>query len=233
MNNQIKGMFYYYTVDVVRTAKIFFTILIGIIIASAVICYLLLGIDEFKMYFAIPFATYFNVGIIGFQLVKGNVPFGLKMGATRKNMYVMQLYFMFVYSVVIAFIGSTLQQITEWLFQAAGITNYIYVHPAMLLTDNWIMRIVVDTLVMFFIMALLYFIALIFYRTGLAGGGIVLGALLVISLYGAFEGWLVDSLINLFSDTTIMTFVSMFFIGIVFYLLGFPFMRKVTIVNRR
>ncbi|WP_080875188.1 hypothetical protein [Oceanobacillus timonensis] len=233
MNNQIKGMFYYYTVDVVRTAKIFFSILIGIIIASAIICYLLLGVDEFKMYFAIPFATYFNVGIVGFQLVKGNVPFGLKMGATRKNMYVMQLYFMFVYSLAIAFIGSTLQQITEWIFQAAGVTNYIYVHPAMLLTDNWIMRIVVDTLVMFLIMAVLYFIALLFYRTGLAGGGTVLGVLMVVILYGAFEGWLVDAVVNLFSDVTIMTFISMFFIGIVFYLIGFPFMRKITIINRR
>ncbi|CEI81401.1 hypothetical protein J18TS1_22420 [Oceanobacillus oncorhynchi subsp. incaldanensis] len=233
MNNQIKGMFYYYTVDVVRTAKIFFSILTGIIIASAIICYLLLGVDEFKMYFAIPFATYFNVGIVGFQLVKGNVPFGLKMGATRKNMYVMQLYFMFAYSLAIAFIGSTLQQVTEWLFQAVGVTNYIYVHPAMFLTDNWIMRIVVDALVMFLIMAVLYYIALLFYRTGLVGGGTVLGVLMVVTLYGAFEGWLVDAVVNLFSDVTIMTFVSMFFIGIVFYLIGFPFMRKITIVNRR
>ncbi|MFD1067777.1 hypothetical protein [Oceanobacillus locisalsi] len=233
MNNQIKGMFYYYAVDVTRTAKIFFTILIGIILASAVVCYLLLGIDEFEMYWAIPFATYVNVGVVGFQLVKGNVPFGLKMGATRKNMYVMQLYFMFIYSFVIAFLGSTLQQVTEWLFQAVGVTNYIYVHPAMLVTDNWAMRIVVDTLVMFSIMALLLLIGLIYYRTGLTGVGSLLGMLLVVVLYGVFEGWLIEAFINVFSDATMMTFVSMFFIGIVFYLLGFPFMRRITIVNRR
>ncbi|WP_152655150.1 hypothetical protein [Oceanobacillus sp. CFH 90083] len=233
MNNQIKGMLYFYSTEVIRTAKIFFTILIGIIIASAVVCYLLLGIDEFKMYFAIPFATYFNVGVVGFLLVKNSLPFGLKMGATRKNMYVMQLYFMAVYSFIIATLGSSLQQLTEWLFQAIGITNYIYVHPAMFLTDNWIMRIVVDTLVMFFIMALLYLIGLIFYRTGLAGGGSLLGVLLVVTLYGVFEGWMVDAAVDLFSNITVMTFVMIFLIGIVFYLLGFPFMRKITIVNRR
>ncbi len=102
------------------------------------------------MYFAIPFGTYFNVGVVGVLLVKGSVPFGLKMGATRKNMYLMHLYFMAVYSFIMAFLGSTLQQITEWIFNIVGVTNYIYVHPAMLLTDNWVMRIVVDTFVMFF-----------------------------------------------------------------------------------
>lgn len=233
MNNQVKGMLYYYTVDVARTAKIFFAILIGIIAASAIVCYLLLGVDEFKMYFAIPFATYFNVGVIGFQLVKGNVPFGLKMGATRKNIYRMQFYFMILYSIAIAVLGSTLQQITEWLFQGLGITNYIYVHPAMALTDNWATRIAVDTLVMFFIMALLYFIALIFYRTGLIGGGSLLGVLLVIVLYGVFEGWMIEGMVNIFSDVTLMAFVILFLIGIVCYLMGFLFMQKITIIKTR
>lgn len=233
MNNQTKGMLYYYSIDVIRTAKIFFTILIGIIIASAIICYLLRGVEEFKMYFAIPFAAYFNVGIIGFQLVKGNVLFGLKMGATRKNIYAMQLYFMAFYSFAIAFLGNTLQLVTEWIFKGAGITNYIYVHLAMLLTDNWVTRIVVDTLVMFFIMALLYLIALIFYRTGLAGGGSLLGILLVIILYGAFDGWLIQAVTDLFSDITLMTFVGMFLIGVVFCLISFLFMKKITIVKTR
>ncbi|MEK4302348.1 hypothetical protein MKY30_23605 [Oceanobacillus sp. FSL W8-0428] len=234
MNNQIKGMFYAYSTEVIRTAKIFFAIFIGCIIASAIICYLLLGaVDDFKMYFAIPFGTYFNVGVVGVLLVKGSVPFGLKMGATRKNMYLMHLYFMAVYSFIMAFLGSTLQQITEWIFNIVGVTNYIYVHPAMLLTDNWVMRIVVDTFVMFFIMALLYLIGLIFYRTGLAGAGSLLGVLLVVILYGVFEGWMIQAAVDLFSNITLMTFVMLFLIGIVLYLIGFPFIRKITIVNRR
>ncbi|MFD1416740.1 hypothetical protein [Oceanobacillus jeddahense] len=233
MNNQIKGMFYAYSTEVIRTAKIFLSIFTGMIIISAIICYLLLGVDEFKMYFAIPFGTYFNVGVVGVLLVKNSVPFGLKMGATRKNMYLMHLYFIAAYSFIMAFLGSTLQQVTEWLFQAVGVTNYIYVHPAMLLTDNWAMRIVVDTFVMIFIMALLYLIGLIFYRTGLIGAGSLLGVLLVVVLYGVFEGWLIQAAVDLFSNVTLMTFVTIFLIGLMFYLVSFPFMRKITIVNRR
>lgn len=233
MNNQIKGLLYYYSTDVIRSAKIFFTILTGAIIASAIVCYLLLGVEEFKMYFAIPFATYFNVAIVAVLLVQGSVPFGLKMGATRKNMYKMHLYFMAMYSFVIALLGSTLQQVTEWIFHAFGITSYIYVHPAMVLTDNWAMRIAVDTLVMFFIMTLLYLFALIFYRTGLIGGGSLLGILFVVILYGVFEGWLIELAINLFSNVTIITFVSMALIGLGFYFIGFLFMRKITIMNTR
>ncbi|WP_040978955.1 hypothetical protein [Oceanobacillus jeddahense] len=233
MNNQIKGMFYAYSTEVIRTAKIFLSIFTGMIIISAIICYLLLGVDEFKMYFAIPFGTYFNVGVVGVLLVKNSVPFGLKMGATRKNMYLMHLYFIVAYSFIMAFLGSTLQQVTEWLFQAVGVTNYIYVHPAMLLTDNWAMRIVVDTFVMIFIMALLYLIGLIFYRTGLIGAGSLLGVLLVVVLYGVFEGWLIQAAVDLFSNVTLMTFVTIFLIGLMFYLISFPFMRKITIVNRR
>ncbi|WP_440895087.1 hypothetical protein ACS127_10990 [Amphibacillus sp. Q70] len=233
MNNQIKGMFYYYSIDVIRSLKIFFTILIGILLASAVVCYLLLGMDEFHMYFALPFATYTNVGIIAFQLVKGNVAFGLKMGAVRKNIYLMQVYFMFAYSIIIAVLSSTLQLITEWLFEAFNITNFIFWHPAVLLTDNWVTRIIVDALVMFFIMALLYLMALIFYRTGLIGGGSLLGLLIVITLHGVFEGWIIRGLMDIFSNITMVSFVTLFIIGIGFCLLGFPFMRRITVVKTR
>lgn len=233
MNNQIKGMFYYYSIDVIRTLKIFFIILIGMLLASSIVCYLLLGMDEFHMYFALPFATYTNVGIVAFQLVKGNVPFGLKMGAVRKNIYLMQVYFMFVYSIFVAILSSTLQLVSEWLLEAFNITNFIFWHPAVLVSDNWAMRIAVDTLVMFFIMALLYLIALIFYRTGLVGGSILLGILCVVSLHGFFEGWMIRGLMDILSNITMMSFVSLFIIGIGFWLLGYPFMRRITIVKTR
>ncbi|WP_066188008.1 MULTISPECIES: hypothetical protein [Gracilibacillus] len=233
MNHQIKGMLYYYTQGVLHSTKIFWTILVAIILTMNIICYLLLDVADFEMYFAIPFATYTNVAIVSYQLIKGNVPFGLKMGATRKNIYIMQLYFMVLYSFAMAVAASTFRQIIEWLQQWAGITNYQFVHPAMALTDNWAMRIVVDTLVMFFLMAALYLIALIFYRTGLLGGGILLGAMLVTVLFGVFEGWMIDLVMNVIPNVDFMSFVILFAIGIVFSLIGFPFMRRITIVQTR
>ncbi|GAB2535623.1 hypothetical protein [Gracilibacillus alcaliphilus] len=233
MNNQIKGMMYYYTQGVIYSAKIFLLILAGLLAVSCIICYLLLGTDEFKMYFAIPFATYFNVGIIGYQLVKGNVPFGLKMGAVRKNIYIMQVYFMLLYSMVMAVIGNVLQLVTELLQKWIGIDNFQFTHLAMLLSDNPATRIVVDTLVMFFIMNLLYLFGLIFYRTGLLGGTILLAVLLLVVLFGVFEGWLIRGVIDVMSNISWMFFITLFVLGIAFWLIGYPLMRKITVVKTR
>lgn len=233
MNNQIKGMFYYYSIDVIRTLKIFFTIITAILIVFSAIGYLFGNTNNFRINFILPFATYINVGIIAYQLTKGNVSFALKMGAIRKNIYLMQLYFMLVYSALVAILSSTLESVTEWLLNIFNITNFSLEHPAALLNDTWAMRILVDFSIMFFIMILLYLIGLFFYRTGLIGGGILMGGLLVIVLYGISEGWIIRGITSIISNITIMSFVILLIIGFGLFLIGYPFMRRITIVKAK
>lgn len=232
MNNQVKGLIYYYTQDMKYHVKIFWTILIAIIVATSIMAYFLMGVEGSRFYWAFPFATYTNVAIIAFQSVKKDIPFGLKMGAIRKNIFLSYAYFFFCYSLLMAIAANTLQTILEGLLNVFGVTNYIFGHPAMLLTDTWLTRTVIDTFIMFFLMALLLLVGLIFYQSGLLGGGITLGAILVVILYGLFQGWLIEAFANILSDASMLTFATIFVIGIGLYLFSYLFIQRVTVVRK-
>ncbi|MCF3943704.1 hypothetical protein [Oceanobacillus alkalisoli] len=232
MNNQVKGLIYYYAQDMKHQVKIFWLILITITVATSIMAYFLMDVADSQFFWAFPFATYTNVAIIAFQSVKKDIPFGLKMGAIRKNIFLSYMYFFFGYSLFIAVAGNTLQLIFERLLNLFGITNYIFGHPAMLLSDTWLTRTVIDTFVMFFLMALLFIIGLIFYHFGLLGGRITLGVLLVVTMYGLFEGWLIEAFVNLIPDVSMLTFVTIFLIGIGLYLISYLFIRRVTVVRK-
>lgn len=232
MNNQVKGLMYYYVQDLKYKSKIFWTILIAITLATSILAYFLKDVEGGRFYWAFPFATYTNVCIIAFQSVKKDIPFGLKIGAIRKNIFLSYLYFFFGYSIFMAIVSSTVQLIYEEAFNVFGITNYIFGHPAMLLTDTWFTRMVIDTFVMFFLMALLFLVGLIFYQSGLLGGGIFLGIFVVISLYGLFDGWLIDAFAQILPDTSMLTFATVFLIGIILYLVSYPLVQKMTVIKK-
>lgn len=232
MNNQIKGLLNYYALDLKYSAKIFWSIAIGLLVVSSVVAYLLLDVEESRFYFAVPFMTYFNVAIVAFQSVKGNIPFGLKMGAVRKNIYLGHFYFFMIYSFLVSIAGNTLQFITESLHHVLGISNFIFSHPAMLMTDTWLTRTIMDTFIMFFLMSLLFLVGLIFYRSGLLGGGVFLGVFLVVFLYGLFEGWLIRGFAEILPDASMLTFATLFLIGIGLYLISYPLIRKITVVQK-
>jgi hypothetical protein len=232
MNNQVKGLIYYYGQNLKYNSKIFWTILIATTLATGILAYFLMDVEGSQFYWAFPIATYTNVCIIAFQSVKKDIPFGLKMGATRKNIFLSYLYFFFSYSLFMALASSTVQWIFEGLFNLVGITNYTFTHPAMLLTDMWFTRTVVDTFIMFFLMALLFLVGLLFYQSGLLGGGIFLGVFLVIALYGLFDGWLIDAFAQVLPDASILTFLLLFLIGIGLYLLSYPLVQKMTIMQK-
>lgn len=232
MNNQVKGMLYYYTQDQKYNSKIFWTILIAITLATSIIAYFLMDVEGTQFYWAFPFATYTNVCIIAFQTVKKDVPFGLKMGAIRKNIFLSYIYFFLGYSLFMSVAGNTLQLVLEGLHNVFGVSNYIFSHPAMLLTDTWLTRTIIDTFFMFFLMAVLFLVGLIFYRSGLLGGGIFLGVFLVVSLYGLFDGWLIDTFAEILPEASMLSFVTLFLIGIGLYLISYPLVRKITVVKK-
>ncbi|WP_373893300.1 hypothetical protein ACUL41_06130 [Virgibacillus natechei] len=232
MNNQVTGLLYYYTQDQKYNSKIFWTILIAITLATTIIAYFLMDVEGTQFYWAFPFATYTNVCIIAFQTVKKDVPFGLKMGAVRRNIFLSYIYFFLGYSLFMAIAGNTLQLIFEGLHHIFGVTNYMFSHPAMILTDTWLTRTIVDTFFMFFLMALLFLVGLIFYRSGILGGGIFLGVFTVVSLYGLFDGWLIEAFANILPDASMLTFATLFLIGIGLYLISYPLVRKITVVKK-
>lgn len=88
MGRQIKGLLYFFMADVRYSLAIFWTILMGILMVSLIAAYVLVDIKNGFMTFSLTAPMYVYCSILGFLTVKEAVPFSLKMGATRKNLFV-------------------------------------------------------------------------------------------------------------------------------------------------
>ncbi|MFD2043404.1 hypothetical protein ACFSTA_03340 [Ornithinibacillus salinisoli] len=231
MGKQIKGLLYFFSADIRYSIMIFWTILLSVLIVSITISYFLLSVEDGVMGFGFPFAIYFYFIILGFLTVKESIPFALKMGATRKNIFLSIGIFFFVLAFVKALVANTLQTITQFLTEKVGIHTFHFLHPAQLLEDTWLNRVIIDTSIMFFLSAFMFIIGLLFYKYGLAGGGTVAAILVLTLLVGIAQGWLFEWISNVFKDISLMQFYQMLVIGIVLYGISFILIRKVTIVK--
>src|SRR5690625_4751006 len=93
MQAQIKGLFYFYFTNMRHSMIIFWSILLATVILTFVASYLLRGTDGVMMItLTAPIYVYFS--IYGYIVVKNWLPFIIKIGATRKNIFLsFALYF--------------------------------------------------------------------------------------------------------------------------------------------
>lgn len=233
MGRQIKGLLYFFGTNTRRSLTIFWTILLTIVAISLGFIYVQAGVDNdegmFRLSLTAPMYVY--CAILGFVTVKEFVPFSIKMGATRKNLFVGAGIFYFVLSFLMAVVGSILQELVKALIRATGIEWFAFLHPAQFLVDNtWYTRIFMDTAIMFFLFAVMFVLGLLFYRYGFAGAGSVMGALVVVMLLGIAQGWVIDFVVDVFADIDLGFFYQLFGIGILFYAISFLFLRRITTV---
>src|SRR5699024_5911205 len=87
MGRQIKGLLYFFIADVRYSLTIFWTILMGILVVSLIVAYFLTNVKNGMMSFTLTAPMYVYCAILGFLTVKESVPFSIKMGATRKNIF--------------------------------------------------------------------------------------------------------------------------------------------------
>ncbi|MEN1970203.1 hypothetical protein WMZ97_19300 [Lentibacillus sp. N15] len=228
MSRQIKGLLYFYITDAKHSLMVFWSILFGTLVISIVGAYLLLNVAEGQMNFGLSIAAYIYCGIYGFISAKHGTPFSIKLGATRKNMFVSTGIFLMGLAIVQAVLVSTVQTVVVAGAKIVGIDTFQFIHPAQLLTDNWVTRFVIDTAMMFFLLSLLYLIGLLFYKYGLLGSGIVLGILAVILLFGVAKGWVINFFIDIATSFSITFFYEILLIGIVIYGVSWLLIRKIT-----
>src|SRR5699024_4291664 len=114
------------------------SILLGILVVSLAFAYFLTGVEgdtNFVFFLTIPMYVY--AGIVGFLTVRDFIPFSIKMGATRKNMFLaIGIFFLFI-SVAKALFGTILQVLVEAFNTFAGIDIFTFLHFANLLENNW------------------------------------------------------------------------------------------------
>jgi len=231
MGRQMKGLLYFYFADIRHSLTVFWTILMSIIVVTLTISYFLSNVEGGFMTLSITGPMYIYCGILGFLVVKEFIPFSIKRGATRKNIFFSLAIFFLGLSIVKSVVGSFLQVIVEYINMKMGIENFKFLHLAYFTNDTWYYRIMIDTSIMFFAFSIMFVIGLLFYRYGLIGGGIFVGLLIITALTGAFQGWLIDFFINIFNAFDHTFYLQLFGIGVVIYAMSIILLRRITILK--
>src|SRR5690625_3624736 len=233
MGRQMKGLLYFYFADIRHSLTVFWTILMRIVVVTLTISYFLSNVEGGFMTLSITGPMYIYCGISGLLVVKEFIPFSIKRGATRKNIFFSLVLFFLGLSIVKSVVGSFLQVVVEYINMKIGIENFKFLHLAYFTNDTWFTRILIDTSIMFFAFSIMFGIGLLFYRYGLVGGGIFIGLLIIIALTGAFQGWLFDFFINIFKNLDNIFYLQLFGVGIVIYSFTIFMLKRITVLKVR
>ncbi|GGA89202.1 hypothetical protein [Ornithinibacillus halotolerans] len=233
MNNQIKGLLYFYVNDFRHSFLIFWSILLLVLVVSISFSIFLLGYEDGMMAFGFPFGIYFYCAFLGFLAVKESIPFAIKIGATRKNIFISIGLFFILLAIFKALVANIIQELVLLIVDNANITSFLFIHPAMMFDDTWFNRVIIDICMMFFLLAAMFVFGLLFYKFGIAGGGAVTGVLGVALLLGMAKGWIFDFISNLVKQIDIVFFYQVLGIGFLFFLISFIFLRRITIEKKR
>ncbi|MBM4763826.1 hypothetical protein [Bacillus sp. B15-48] len=233
MGRQIKGLIYFFLTDIRYSLMIFWSILLIILVLSLGIANFLLGVENGVYFLSLDFPIYVYCAILGFLTVKEAIPFSIKMGATRKNLYIALGLFFFGLAFVKSVISSTLQSLTLAFTNAAGISSFKFLYLSPLMENAWFSSVAIDTAIMFFLLSIMFILGLLFYQTGLAGGGITVGVLFLILLHGIAQGWIIEFFINQFTEPQMTFFYQLLAVGVIFYGISYGFIRKITIIKTR
>ncbi len=230
MVKQIKGLLYFYRTDLTFSIFVFWCILLSMLVASVSIMYIFPSIEVMSFSFTAPIYVY--CAIIGFLMARHTVAFGIKLGATRKNIYV---------SIAIFFIGLALVKSTvASLIQAAVSTffirddmNFIFAHPMMLFEDTLLNRIYTDFFIIVFLTSLTYLISLLFYKYGLLVAGFILGMLFVLFMYSVIAGDLIKWIVESFQNSVYIFFAQLGMIALIAYVIAWIPLRRITVVAKK
>src|SRR5699024_1445353 len=114
MSKQLKGLLYLQTANVKRHFIIFWSILCGTALMSFIIAGMTMtGGNTMVMFFS--GAVYIFAFFIGFNQVKLDVVYAIKLGATRKNIFISTAIFFLGLSFISAIFVSVLHQFITFL----------------------------------------------------------------------------------------------------------------------
>lgn len=239
MANQLKGTLYYLYTNVKFTLFIFWTIIAGVLALTLVSSYLM---SEGTISFQLSLSVYVFCTIIGGWTVKNAIPYTVKLGSTRKNLYVSLGIYFLGFSLFNSIIANLINKIIDIFFgmnriagtvEITGSSNeksFTFFHFAQFLAeDSWITYVFVDTAICYFLLSASFIVGLIFYKYGLIGGFAFLGIGMFTMIFGVAKGWLLKFILHVFTDFSIVFFYQLFVVGILVYLISFVFLRRITI----
>src|SRR5699024_2318681 len=113
-------------------------ILMSILLISWVLAYFLKDVDGGFMTLSLTVPIYIYCGIVGFLTVKDLIPFSIKRGATRKNIFISLGIFFFILSLSKSIIASTIQVIVDGVNSKIGLDSFGFLHLTYFLNDTWL-----------------------------------------------------------------------------------------------
>ncbi|WP_047981077.1 hypothetical protein [Ornithinibacillus contaminans] len=233
MKRQVKGLLYFFATDIRHSVIVFWSILLFVLATVLTLSYFLFTSVDSKMTFGFPFPMYVYCLILGFITVKQSVPFAIKMGATRKSLFVSLGIFFFIMAVAKSIIANTLQEIVQVIMDKTNFDAFMFLHPAMLVENNWLNRVLFDSAIMFFLFMFMFVIGLIFYKYGVLGGASVAGVLAILLLIALAKGWVIDFVTDLIRNIDMGFVGQLAGLGLLLFLISYSFIRRITIEKRR
>lgn len=232
MKQQMKGLIYFFLVNSRYSFTIFWSILLGITLFTAITAYII-DDQEGVMKISLTAPMYVYSGIYGFFVVKNWIPFFIKLGTSRKNILLgLGLFFMGV-SFSFALTGTVLQSVFMFFAKQINLHMFSFGHISLFIEDTWYIRLLIDSSLMLFCFTFMFVIGLLFYKYGLAIGGAVLGIFMMGIIYSIYKGWIIEFAINVFTNLELTLFWQIALIATLLYIFSWFFIRKITIVHAR
>ncbi|MEI3606408.1 hypothetical protein SPD48_11935 [Pseudogracilibacillus sp. SE30717A] len=238
MQRELKGSLYYLQANLRYSFIIFWSIMIGTL-ALTILADLLIKSEEGIIAFNFSIPIYIFGAIFGFHIVKNVIPFLIKMGVTRKSLFISTGILLCGISLINSVIANTIHSSLERVYgdTMGGFISYsdgnitlTITHFADLFMDStWISRVFIDMSLTFFFISLTLILGLIFYRYGLIGGFGTLGVVMLMFILAISRGWVTSFFVKLFENFHFTFFYQLFAVGIIIYLLSFILMRRITI----
>jgi len=231
MPRQISAMLYFLTTEYKRSLVIFWSILFSTIVLSLMLSYFLNGNKDIKMVFLLSGPVYLFCAIHAFISVKQTIPFSIKMGASRKNIFISIGLFFIGLALVQTIIVNLFAEVLRFIVQTMDISTFLIIHPAQLLDNSLANRLVIDFALMLFLLSVMFVFGILFYRYGLIGGG-SLGAVMAVSfIFAVAKGWMGQWISFFFESINVGLFYWIMLIALGVYLVAWFFVRRITVVR--
>src|SRR5699024_3114475 len=237
MNKELQGSLYYLFSNLRFSLFVFWGVLMGVLAISLISVFL---IEDSHVSFNMAFPIYVFSGIFGYWIVKNAIPYLIKMGVTRKVIFVAIGIFGICLGLINSLISNVVDQIVSWMSASNVLNSSLSIsvdgkeqfinHLGQLVSnDGWLARIVIDTSISFFLFGCLFIGGLIFYKFGVVGGlaSFVVGFLFF--LYAGNAGWLETFVTFVIEHFDMMFFYQLFGVGVLVYLISYFFLRRLTL----
>lgn len=238
MARQLQGILYYLITDIRYSLTIFWSILGGFLLLTLIL-HFIIGVENASFAFNLSAPIYIFAGVASYITVKGVLPYLIKFGANRMNLFIGVAVFFIALAIFNSLVANILYSISttilgsnyEAMFSVSDGETTVYLHHLADVLENsgWFTRILIDSSISFFLLTVFFISGLIFYRYGLIGGFSFVGVILVTFVFGLSNGWLQDFIIQIFENFSIVFFYQLTAVAFLIYLLSFFLLRRFTI----